>query len=189
MEKESFTPDEAPKTVRRGRPPKNPEAIARRAQQEREQLEQQKLFSTDDSSTAAPAGVPPAEPGAPSADPGMNEPAEVRDVPDYDQVQPEAVKVVRTASINRRYTHDAPALNDNEQPSGINAESIVVPEDRDADPVSYEGLPEDDDNSRYTPPPEPVTASAVDPEARQDAPEEQETREIVDEDGTVYEVP
>ena len=173
MEKDASKTEGAPKMERRGRPPKKIESIARRALREQEYLESLKAPETVvtpgsdlDVSADMPVHESMISPSATVSGAGMEDQtgmsiyhSEMDEKPDYDKVQPEpAIKVVRTMSLKRRRT--AVAMGENEQPSGVRADQIVVSEESVPPGASYEGLPVDEENGNYTPPPEPVTAAA-----------------------------
>ena len=198
MEKDASKPEGAPKMERRGRPPKKIESIARKAQREQEYLESLKDPETvvppgpaQDASADMPIHESMISPSATASGAGMEDHSgmasyhsEMDEKPDYDKVQPEpAIKVVRTMSLKRRRA--AAPVGENEQPSGIRADQIVVSEESASGGTSYEGLPVDEEGGSYTPPPEPVTAAQA---VTESSSANLESREIEDEDGTIYEV-
>ena len=93
MEKDASMPEDAPKVERRGRPPKKPAGTAHRTPRNKE-------TQTGEISQQEPV-VNPVEP---VLEANGNQEQSNSETPDYDNVQPEAVKMVRTVSLNRKYS-------------------------------------------------------------------------------------
>ena len=147
QENAPVTPQEAapqpPK--RRGRPPKNPDAIAKRAKEDAEAA----AAAAQKTVESAPAPVAEA-PAAPAPAPVTEE---------------AGIKEVRTMSLNSRHKsapaepEEAPA----EQPD-IRPDKIVIASDAPASNEPPAGLPViDGEKDNYTPPPEPVQAIVAPP--------------------------
>ena len=135
---------------RRGRPPKNPEAIAKRAKEDAEAA----AVAVQKTADPAPAVEQPAP--APVAE---QAPAPVAEEPAA------GIKEVRTMSLNSRYK-TASALQDDavaEQPD-IRPDKIVIASDAPASNEPPAGLPViEGEKDNYTPPPEPVQAIVAPP--------------------------
>ncbi|MBO5959604.1 MAG: hypothetical protein J6Q65_05735, partial [Lentisphaeria bacterium] len=150
---------------RRGRPPKNPDAIAKRA---KEDAEAAKAAVSETPVVPAPAPAPevPAEP-APAAD---------------------GIKEVRTMSLNSKHQsapvpEQAPAQMQesasaqNDAQPDVRPDRIVIANDAPASNIAPENLPViDGEKDTYTPPPEPVQAIVAPPPVMTE--EEQEIAEL-----------
>ena len=135
---------------RRGRPPKNPEAIAKRAKEDAEAA----AVAVQKTADPAPAVEQPAP--APVAE---QAPAPVAEEPAA------GIKEVRTMSLNSRYkTASAPQDDAVAEQPDIRPDKIVIASDAPASNEPPAGLPViEGEKDNYTPPPEPVQAIVAPP--------------------------